>query len=191
MSEKEDLRVKRTKKALGDAFIKLLAEKTFESITVNEMCDEAGVRRATFYKHYTDKFNFLTSYTHSLRNRFDTLIWKSEKPDCTAKYYVAYAKRIIGFINEHESEINNILKSAMFPSVMAVVVEQNYKDTCDRLRKSVEAGMKLTASVEVTASICAGGVASAIYMWLVTGKKQSADELAEEVGAVVSVAIEN
>ena len=43
MSGKEDLRVKRTKKALTKAFMKLLSVKSFEDITVNELCDEAGI----------------------------------------------------------------------------------------------------------------------------------------------------
>ena len=80
MSEKEDLRVRKTKKALFDAFIKLLSQKPFDEITVNELCDEAGVRRATFYKHYSDKFDFLTAYVRLLRDRIDRMIWKDEKP---------------------------------------------------------------------------------------------------------------
>ena len=51
--QKEDLRVKKTKRVLTEAFFKLLNEKPFEEITVNELCDRADVRRATFYKHYT------------------------------------------------------------------------------------------------------------------------------------------
>jgi AcrR family transcriptional regulator len=72
MEHKDDLRVRRTKKALNEAFIKLLSEKPFEDITINELCDTAGVRRATFYKHYSDKFGFLTAYTRALRDKFDS-----------------------------------------------------------------------------------------------------------------------
>jgi AcrR family transcriptional regulator len=74
MAVKEDLRVKKTKKALYDAFMTLLSEKQFEDITVNELCDAAGVRRATFYKHYSDKFDFLTAYVRLLRDRIDRMI---------------------------------------------------------------------------------------------------------------------
>jgi hypothetical protein len=41
--------------------------------------------------------------------------------------------------------------------------------------------MKLNASVEVTASMCAGGVANAIYNWLKNGKPISTEELAEQI----------
>nr|MBE6544696.1 TetR/AcrR family transcriptional regulator [Oscillospiraceae bacterium] len=189
MSDREDLRVRRTKKALADAFMHMLGEKPLDEITINELCDVAGIRRATFYKHYSDKFDFLTSYIGELRGRFDRHFWKPESETITADYYVAYAKRLIVFITEHSAAIDNIYKSNMFPIVMSIIVDQNYKDTCDRLRKSVENGMELSASVEVTASMCAGGVATTVYNWLRDGKKISPDSLAEQVGAVVSAAI--
>ncbi len=190
MSGKEDLRVKRTKRALTEAFMKLLTRKSFEDITVNELCDEAGIRRATFYKHYTDKFDFLTAYICSLRDRFDNTIWKSDISAPTKEYYVAYAKRLVGFINENAAAIDNVLRSNMCPSLLAIVVEQNYKDTCERLSASVKAGMSLSASVEVIASMASGAVASAVYAWLKTGKKKPADELADEIGEAVACLIE-
>ena len=190
MPEKEDLRVKRTKKALSEAFMRLMAEKSFEDITVNELCDEAGIRRATFYKHYTDKFDFLTAYTCALRDRFDNVIWKSDVSAPPKEYYVAYAKRLVGFISENSAAIDNVLKSNMFPTLLTIILEQNYKDTCERLCASAEAGMKLGASVEVTASMASGAVAAAVYAWLKTGKKKSADELADEIGEAIECLIE-
>lgn len=190
MSGKEDLRVKRTKKALTEAFISLLSKKSFEDITVNELCDEAGIRRATFYKHYTDKFDFLTAYICSLRDRFDNTVWKSDISAPPKEYYVAYAKQLVVFINENSSAINNVIKSNMFPSLLAIIVEQNYKDTRRLLTASVEAGMKLNASVDVIASMASGAVAAAIFAWLVMGNNKSADELADEIGEAVACLIE-
>lgn len=93
------------------------------------------------------------------------------------------------FISENSRAIDNVMQSSLFPSVMSVIVEQNYKDTCERLNASVASGMKLSASVEVTASMCAGGVANAVYNWLKNGKPISTEELAEQIGSVVAAAI--
>ncbi len=183
--QKEDLRVKKTKKALSEAFFTLLTEKTFEEITINELCERADVRRATFYKHYTDKFNFLTSVIKSLRTRFDTLIWKSEKPSTTAEYYVSYAKRVVGFISENEAIISNLMNSDLLPSCFNIIVEQNYIDTRDRLERSANAGMKLCAPIDTVAMMCAGGVSHTIYSWLKSGMKKDPDVLADEIGDAV------
>lgn len=189
MSNKEDLRVRRTKKALFTAFFEMVESNTIDEITINELCEAAGIRRATFYKHYSDKYDFLTAYIRHLRDRFDASMKRSGADALTKEYYVAYAKRIVTFVNENETAVDNIFKSNLFPTVMYAIVEQNYKDTIERLKISVSEGMQLNASIEVVAGMCAGGVGSAIYHWIVSGKKISADELADQIGAVVSAAI--
>ena len=185
MPNKEDLRVRKTKKALFDAFMKLLCEKPFDEITVNELCDTAGIRRATFYKHYSDKFDFLTAYTCLLRDRFDRTTWKGAKPPLTRDYYVEYAKRLIHFINDNSNAVQNICNSNLFPSVLAIIVEQNYRDTCERLRISVMEGMILSASIETVAAMCTGGVAACVYVWLKNDMEDDPDHIAEQVGAIV------
>ncbi len=186
MPGKEDLRVRKTKKALFDAFMELLCTKPFDEITVNELCDAAGVRRATFYKHYSDKFDFLNAYTRLLRDRFDRMVAKGGKPALTVDYYVAYAKRLVHFIDENSAAIQNICHSNLFPSVLAIIVEQNYRDTCDRLRIAVADGMQLNASVETIAAMCTGGVAACIYTWIKGEQKMTPDELSEQVGVVIA-----
>ena len=48
MEEKTDLRIRKPYKALCDAFVTILEKKRFDDLTVNELCDEAMIRRATF-----------------------------------------------------------------------------------------------------------------------------------------------
>jgi len=44
---------------LHRAFTDLLAEKTFEAITVHDIAERSTVNRATFYDHFPDKFALL------------------------------------------------------------------------------------------------------------------------------------
>ena len=191
MSPKEDLRVTKTKKALADAFMRLLSEKSFEDITINELCESAGIRRATFYKHFTDKFQYLASFTRSLRDNFDSYIWKSGKPGATAAYYTEYVNRILLFIKEHQKIIENIMKSGVLPAMISVIMEQNYRDTLDRLQDSVADGMLTVSSVETISAMFSGGITAAIYMWLVDGMKKPVGELASEINAIISATIGN
>lgn len=55
MAKKMDLRVQRTRKMILEAFVKLVEEKGFEQLTVQDIADEAMINRATFYAHYKDK----------------------------------------------------------------------------------------------------------------------------------------
>jgi AcrR family transcriptional regulator len=54
-----DPRVTRTQKLIRDALTSLLSEKSFESISVQDIAERATVNRATFYAHFTDKFALL------------------------------------------------------------------------------------------------------------------------------------
>lgn len=54
-----DPRVTRTQKLIRDSLKSLLGEKSFESISVQDIAERATVNRATFYAHFTDKFALL------------------------------------------------------------------------------------------------------------------------------------
>ena len=99
MAHKEDLRITKTKAALTKAFFSMLNDMAFEDITVNELCDRADVRRATFYKHFKDKGDFTAYLIKDVRFRFETEQWNNhENTTLTAEYDLEYAKNIIHYI---------------------------------------------------------------------------------------------
>src|SRR5258708_37149041 len=57
-----DPRVKRTRKLLQDALLELLAEKSFDAITVQDIAERSTINRATFYAHFVDKYDLFASY---------------------------------------------------------------------------------------------------------------------------------
>jgi len=57
--EKLDPRVKRTRSLILRAFEELLAEKGFETISVQDVTAKAEINRATFYAHFPDKYALL------------------------------------------------------------------------------------------------------------------------------------
>ena len=70
-----DRRVQKTRKLLQDALIELVAEKGYESITIQEILDKANVGRSTFYAHFQDKDQLL----HSILDRLDELFEQHKK----------------------------------------------------------------------------------------------------------------
>lgn len=68
----EDLRVKRTHKLILDALIELTIQKGFASVTVRDITRRAGINRATFYRHYQDKFDLLDQYAKGVYDLLDT-----------------------------------------------------------------------------------------------------------------------
>ena len=57
--QKLDPRIRRTRSLLQDALKRLLEEKEFDEITIQDISKAATLNRATFYAHYPDKFALL------------------------------------------------------------------------------------------------------------------------------------
>ena len=81
-----DLRVQKTYSALTTSFEELLREKEFDKITVNELCTRALVRRPTFYKHFLDKYDFLSFFFKDKLNTIFQKAVESSKNDDTLDF---------------------------------------------------------------------------------------------------------
>ena len=65
-SKTQDRRILRTKRAIRNAFITLLAEKELEKITIKEIAERADVDRKTVYNYY----NGISAILEELENEF-------------------------------------------------------------------------------------------------------------------------
>ncbi len=51
---------------ITDALLKLLREKTIEEISISELCEQAGIGRASFYRNFNSKEDILRAYIQNL-----------------------------------------------------------------------------------------------------------------------------
>jgi len=68
----EDLRVRRTRKLLQKALLEAASEKGFAHVSVRDITERAMVNRATFYRHYEDKYDLLAHYMEELSGFIDS-----------------------------------------------------------------------------------------------------------------------
>ena len=52
LSGNEDIRIRKTIKAIRDVFEEMLLEMPYEKITVKELCNRALINKTTFYRYY-------------------------------------------------------------------------------------------------------------------------------------------
>lgn len=71
-----DLRIRRTQKAIREAFFSLIEERDFEHITVKDITDRAMISRNTFYLHYSDKYDLFNKICDELMR---TLFFRAGK----------------------------------------------------------------------------------------------------------------
>lgn len=100
--ERTDLRVRKIEKALHSAMFTLLNHNNFSKITVNSICNEALVSRATFYAHYADKYDMLKYWLIN----FQPYVAKRDET------YEQTEELASQFLRENEMIIKNLLNDA-------------------------------------------------------------------------------
>ena len=165
-AHKEDLRIIKTRAALSSTFFKMLADMELSEITVNRLCEESGVRRATFYKHFRDKDDFIIYIIKDIRAYFDTNVWnKDNNTTFTKEYYHKYAEALLAFLLRHEAARKRVATAQIRSTFIDVFLQQNFEDTKRRLEASAKSGMPLIASADVVASMLIGGTSYCIIRW--------------------------
>lgn len=99
--KKEDLRIQKTHKALMDAISMLLEMRNFAQITVNDLCEEAQISRATFYSHFLDKYDLLK---HWLTQTKSTLTNNNT--------YDGIENNVNAYVSSHSKQIKNLVENA-------------------------------------------------------------------------------
>ena len=69
---KENRRVRYTRRVIREAYFELLRDKPISKITVAEICERADVHRGTFYQHYHDIYALQEVIEDQLMAEFDT-----------------------------------------------------------------------------------------------------------------------
>lgn len=122
--EKLDPRIKRTRGLILQAFGSLLAEKDFESLSVQDITDRAQLNRGTFYLHFADKYALLDYViTQSFRQQLEKRMLNGcgYSPDNLKNMLLAvcefHAQAIneCGLLHQHlESLIEGPIKNMIF-----------------------------------------------------------------------------
>lgn len=186
MEEKTDLRIRKTYKALCDAFVKILEKKRFDDLTVNELCDEAMIRRATFYKHFADKYDFFSFFIRQKQDQFISQAKEETPPNGIYAYTLYLTKRSILYFKEHETLIQNILKSDMSASLLDIFNEEIHSNILSNLKEHQKRGCTFAVSPELLASFLSGGIFSTIRCSILQPQLANTEEITENMSKMLT-----
>ena len=164
--KKVDVRVKRTYSQLFSALVDLLGEKSFDDLTVLEICEHAGVHRATFYKHFVDKYDFLNvCFSFSLSNLTFDKIADSYTPETMKKSCMNMISKVLDFVDENRSVVVSLStdrSSVSFNSALNDSIASFLEDRINTVRPKSE---KLRKTVPLLANYYAGAIVGIIKCW--------------------------
>lgn len=196
-----DLRIEKTYRALLSAFASLLETHRYEDVTVAMLCDEAMIRRTTFYKHFADKAELFSFFIDNLRMNLlkygeakgagertldrtratGTFDYASDDAGITI------LQGLVDFMLEREALVDNIFKSSMTGMMMLVMTDKVAEVIRERYARVFTASDGDAAvTLEAGSEFAAGGIIRLLEMWWVSGHSKAGEhELITMASAMV------
>lgn len=178
MEKKLDLRIYKTYKALHEAFAELLKQKSFEELTVNELCEKAMIRRATFYKHFEDKYDYFNFFLTELREEFKEHIKTNDKNISPTDYSLQLLNETFQFIRRHETIWNRLERSKQM-SFLYQSLEKQISLELYHILVDINNNPP-SPELELLAAFYAGGLINIVHWWLAYPNKMDENEIAEK-----------
>ena len=174
-----DRRQQKTRAAIFAAFSKLLAEKSYGKITVQEIIDTANIGRTTFYDHFETKDDLLKALCEEL---FGHII--SSAADCTHTHGL-YSEgnapesvfcHLLQHLQENE---NNIL--GLLSSESSEIFLRYFKDSLNELIQKQFIGQDRSANLDIPEDFLVNHISGSfveMVLWWTRGQmKQTPEEL--------------
>jgi AcrR family transcriptional regulator len=166
-----DPRVRRTRQLLQEALRKLLKQKRFDDITVQDITEAATLNRATFYAHYPDKFALLGEL---IRVTFLQLLTQRNvhfDGTCSTAFHPLILALCDYLLEVQKSQSSDHLQFE--PFVEATVIDQIRLMLLEGFRKHPQ---ERRISPEMVAATASWAIYGAVKQWVDTPDRCPAEE---------------
>lgn len=180
MEEKIDLRIRRTHKALLRTLRELLSEKSFDDITVAELCERAEIRRATFYKHFGDKNELFAYMIQDLQRNFNEKNGLNSGFEDPSRYCAKAFQHFLDFLEENERMVHKVMSSSARYIVIDILSEQIESDLKSCFITAKKHGVAMSIAPEMLAVLYSGAAVSCARWWITKGKPVPKDEMVKQ-----------
>ena len=153
-----------------DAMIQLLQKKSFDAITVTEICRTAGIQRSTFYAHYSDPYELLQDMANQALKSF-WAYWEAHVPqNHEPKINKENVKVFFSYVQEHQEQVRVLFTEP--PTVF-------WEPILNWLMECMKPITKGPEHIRYTAIFYLSGVVNVASRWLYTGCQESVDSLCD------------
>jgi AcrR family transcriptional regulator len=163
-----DPRVTRTRNLIRDALKSLLSEKSFESISVQDIAERATVNRATFYAHFQDKFALLDVVIRDAVRHF--LSEDDPMGSDVRSLLSAVGKSVFGFVTAHDR----------------CKVDRDFEPQFERAMEAELGEFLAPRFTACTAHVIATAMVGSAMRWRAGGCKVPADRLVRQIVDILS-----
>ena len=182
MEEREDKRIRRTKKLLRQALTRLMQQKDFQSITVTDVVREADINRGTFYAHYRDVYDLRERIEEEMIADFRAMIdgFRPTERNTSLRPMLA---RAVDYLEENRDAVTVLMRTSApegFGRKLIEVVEE--------CRLAITPGR--TVEDRYVARFIASGVIGMLEKWISSGDEISSRDIVVLMEHVLSPLIQ-
>lgn len=159
-----------TKQILARELFDLLTVKSFQKITVNELCEKSMISRSTFYLHFQDKYQLLSYCLNELSKEWEILMKSHSKKEFINVILSSCREKEKIFFNVFENEINDELVD-IFYDFFGRYITQCLEEKADR-------GALLPGPIDSLVSFYVGGLISMTVRWIKSNYEMPQEVLA-------------
>ncbi|WHY12111.1 TetR-like C-terminal domain-containing protein [Peribacillus frigoritolerans] len=172
---KVDRRIVRTQEAIKKAFLELMSEKNFDSMTIQDISDRANINRATVYLHYLDKFDLLDKIIEEHINNMVNLCESEAEME-----WIESTVHCMEYLERNFLFFSTMLASEGAPYFRSRLVQHNIEE----FKKDVDIteGKNFGQSEDVVVEFVANAYVGVVEWWLKNGMPYPPEEMAEKVG---------
>ena len=175
MPRNEDRRVKRTKKAMTEAFAKLLLEKPLNNISVREIAEIADINRGTFYLHYRDVYDMAEHLQNEIFDKFNEIV-DNHEPKNSSDYLFPLLAELFNLLSEN-AELAKVLISKNGDAVFVDKLKQVIREKCFvNIRE--ELNIKNDDEFDFFYNYIVSGCIGICSAWLNNGMREEPKEMA-------------
>lgn len=179
-----DPRVKRTRKLLQQALMELFREKSFASISIQDITERATVNRATFYAHFPDKYALLDSI---IRESFQMMVASKlpSSPRWGTQNLRALIRAVFDFFGEFHSDCRP--SDTQFDPLIERALQQELAEILlSWLKQAKVPGKRYRVRLETVASVLSWAIFGTATQWSRGEQKLPAEEMTNQVLLVLT-----
>lgn len=171
-----DRRIEKSRQAIMDAFTKLMLEKDFEKITINEIAELANVNRGTVYSHYIDIFDLLNQCIENHINKlFENCQSKGNATNISCKDSLG---RTFTYLEKHALFYSKMLTSKSATTFRNRLHALMVKSVEEQLALS---GLTKDVNQEIMVQYFASATIGVIEWWVTHSMPYPAEYMAEQL----------
>lgn len=160
----------KSQKWILESLLDLMNRKSYDEITVTEICKNAQLDRRTFYRNFKDKDDVMEFYIATLQSEFLA----------TLKYVKvraihSMAKAQFDFWKEHLEFLLALHKNNILMSLILKVTNEFIPTIYTEFHEQIPSNFQYKSAFII------GGFCNILFHWLSTGAKESSDEIAKIV----------